>query len=130
MCLDRLATKYEEEYFQRLIKRGCGWKCYDREEDGTLSSDLRGNFKTQPINRWLKEKDYRNARDKTSKTLPLFVENRRYPIGFHVCLTREGARDWGYPVRKVKFKDVRAMGWQDEFPCIVAGQTLITKDKG
>ncbi len=58
--------------------------------------------------------------------------NDEYPKGFHVCLTRKWARTWSGTQKKVKFKDIRAVGFQVPGidPCIVVGQILITKERG
>ena len=117
----------EKKKYQRLIDRGWGWKVYRKGPKG-LHSQCFGTIFPKPINRWMQEKDYK------TKTLLTNDRHRKYKKGFHVLLTREGARDWAWNshavVRKVKFKDIRAHGWQEEFPCIVVGQVLITKERG
>ena len=133
MCLSSLMTEDEKKKYQRLIDRGWGWKCYCNNKGG-LRSTHQGNKATCRVNRWLKEKDYRGS-SYTTTLHPYTTASQRYSFGFHVLLTRKGARNWGGHIRKVKFKDVRAVGWQGSVfykinPCIVVGKVLITKEKG
>ena len=72
--------------------------------------------KPYPINRWIKEKDYRE--DKRRKYLSTGM-GEKYPCGFPVYLREEDAEFLRFSsdvvVRRVKFKEVVAKGFEEVF---------------
>ena len=138
MCLSYLMTEDEIKKHQRLIDRGWGWKNF-KFYNGELRGDCQGG-KVCLTNKWLNEKDYRE--DLYIKTIQCEeTKGVEYPAGFHVFLYEDDATDWQIPlnleiIHKVKFQDIKAVGWQTTWrvskkslPCIVVSQILITKDK-
>lgn len=135
MCLSRLMSIKEEKKYKKLVKRGFGWKFFNRNPAGQLCGAYYGAGKSMPVNRWLKSQDYESA----TKGLPIqMLSGSGYTPGFHVYLTRKDAREEATRVRnmtyepcivkKVKFQDVVAQGYQHYFsPCVVVQDILIVK---
>ena len=111
---------------------GVGWKMlYVCGTTGELFLPLKGSSKSLPLNVWLNEEDYREY---PKYTLRAEMGEGTYTIGFHVSLSRQGARTFkrkcmGSPavLYRVQFRDVVASGTQYKCRTVVARQIMILR---
>jgi len=122
---------------------GVGWKMlYFHRTTGELTLPLKGSSKSLPLNVWLNEEDYREY---PKYTLRAEMGEGTYTIGFHVSLSRQGARTFqrrcmGSPavlycaragisrtLYRVQFRDVVASGTQYKCRTVVARQIMILR---
>lgn len=129
MCLNRLDTKVKEKY----SKQRSGYKVFLLHGVDELSCTDQGHTDAKPRGEWLDEASYRRSDYKYSSNLSPY----RYRLGFHVCLTLQGATHWARMVRDnghackvvhVNFKYPTAWGYQDRHPMAVARQIKILED--
>ena len=112
------------------VKQDYGWKVFWKKE-GKLCADLFPHL-PYPVNRWIKEKDYR-ALSGRREYIRFPNTSIRYPMGFHIFLKKKDARGWknwwNERIRKVKFRKIVAKGWQRGMKVIVAKEMLIIPEK-
>lgn len=124
MCLLTVKATHNKgepylEKFRKLPK--WGWKVFRKGHNEGLYGEYYFTGISFPNNRWVHDPHtlaitYSYDDDGARLT---------YPTGFHLFLTREDAREWKGEndtlcIRKVLFKDVVAIGKQDELDVIVA----------
>uniref|UniRef100_A0A6M3JGS3 Uncharacterized protein n=1 Tax=viral metagenome TaxID=1070528 RepID=A0A6M3JGS3_9ZZZZ len=125
MCLSELSYNLKEEFRGKTF----GWKVFEKGPiTKKLFPQIEGLQKVLQLNRWLDELDFRS--NKQHKKLSTNNTNHPYPTGWHIFLTRKGARAWsrdcnGNVIRKVEFKEPVAYGFQYEYPIVVAKKILI-----
>lgn len=102
MCLNTL-----DEVIRK--RNGCGYKIL-HEESGKTSSLIPYYRVPLPRNRWITD---------TGGWTSLSQSDRSYIKGFHIFLSRKDLENWrtyngwhGYPVYRVKFRNVVASGYQ------------------
>ena len=106
MCLNVVSKKKPRE-------TGFGWKVF-----GMLNGGLYGDCftiaKVRPIDKWLKEEDYRDAPQK--QTIGTGEYGVRYPAGFHIFKRKKDAKEWDFPrctqIYKVEYRKAHAQGEQ------------------
>ena len=121
MCLSRLIDKAELNSIERRnLRNSVGYKVFIFYKD-RLYSEYKGQWNYRPryysapysINRWIK-----NTYKQTLYTGLTVSET--YTSGFHIFLLRKDAKEWANKgldeynlvIRKVKFKDVTSIGFQ------------------
>ena len=111
MCLSSLADIKHSN-----IKRGIGWKCFHESKGGKLYGEYFAGNSPRPTNKWMKSNNGK-------------IDGGTYEKGFHVFLNKKDALfngGYGLAVRKVKFRNITAKGYQSyDQPCIVAKEMLI-----
>ena len=124
MCLQKI----EDFNVKSRNGVGFGWKIFT-EYNGELSGEYYCS-KKRPINRWIKEGDFRSGcfTNKRFKKI-----ESRYPFGWHIYATYKDARNYAgharswCKIKKVKFRDVVATGYQASRKIIIAKEMLIIK---
>ena len=110
MCLSRL------EKFP--VKSNFGWKCFWKNGNGGLIGPF--NAYKFPVNTWL------NAGHPLPRKSTHLDAQETYQAGFHIYATRDDARRSGNGyIRRVKFRDVIATGYEGEEKVIVAQEILV-----
>ena len=121
MCL-----AYLDDTVERKFKnKGFGWKVFRETTEGLIGDARRGRPRTP--NKWLHEAHFR--RDRSQKTLKISSQ-KHYPTGWHIFLTRDGARRWqelwnSEVIRRVQFRKPVAWGKQRGYPTVVAKEMYI-----
>ncbi len=124
MCLDKLS-----EFKVKLNKEGIGvgFKVFVGNSIFGLKAEWNGTQYIRSENKWLREGDFRA--DKVKHTKKIGYSSVKYPLGFHVFLSKRAAKQWGGgQIRKVKFRRVVATGLQMTYKCIVAKEIFIPKE--
>lgn len=125
MCIEYSKEKHElSKEARNNLKAGIGYKMFRTNSKGNLFGICRNyNYKQ---NRWMTD---------TKKDQLLFEENWNsedtYKTGYHIYLTNVrdwSARDWCGRVHKVKYKNVTAIGNQDDHPVVVAREMIIKEE--
>ena len=119
MCLSYLG-----DYRHINLDKGVGWKFFKINEKGKLKTPyLLFEF---PINRWVKDKAVKKIKFGLRR-------DQTYPAGFHIYLTKKDADDMsfcrGTIVKKVKYRNVVAKGYQGKHKVIVAREMLVIPNK-
>lgn len=80
---------------------------------------------------WNYECDFREDRDKTERIVYELRDDkgRGYKVGFHCYVTKRGAGVFAADAQleKIKFRDIRAVGWQQGL-CLVVGAMKFISD--
>ena len=124
MCLNRLRHPTDEwPKYQREDGDIIGFKTF-KGDNRYLYPIVRGNVeKCFPQNQWINELDYRDESDKNEEHIGYL----KYPFGFHVNFTLEGAQSWAGEQYVVKVREVVAQGFQENHPVIVAKEMMILR---
>jgi len=127
MCLDSLAD------FE-VPDPGVGWKVFLFMEPPLLPHAYGWWItKEYPVFfEWLKEGDYRKI-----IKVELFTTDcgSKYPMGFHVFLTKKDAEEWKYNdnalvfILPVRFRYIVATGYQDYRKVVVAKEMMILAEE-
>lgn len=133
MCLNYISKNLEKKYKNKLF----GWKVFGYNK---ISKKLQGLYFSvsieYPYERWLNEKDYRDKDTGLDSNYNYILLNNqeggRYEKGWHIFLTREDAKSYEpynkkSIIRKVKFKNPYAYGYQNYLKVVVAKEMLIVK---
>ncbi len=111
-----------------IVKEGIGWKVFEKLEGELTNWYYGAYFYKFNINEW--------NTDKTRPIISTLYVN--YPSGFHIHKTRKSARIQkgqlhvitpNYVIKKVKFRNVVATGYEGFNRVIVAREILILPDK-
>jgi hypothetical protein len=118
MCLARLDSSLKQK---RAYKQRIGWKVFRHYESKLFFAIMFHNNKSEcPTNRWLTSN--KKGRISCADT------DQRYKPRFHVFLHKPKTNIDDYEVvRKVKFKQPVATGWQDGHPIVVATKIFVEK---
>ena len=127
MCL---ATKMSPKKKAEFKEQTEGWKVLWQEKDGTFVGECFSIKDVRPEGEWLNEEAYRPPKYHQ----PHFLNSQRYPHGWHIWLTLEGAGQWCLKsagpckIRKVQLKEPVAYGYQEDYPAVVAKEMMILKE--
>lgn len=105
------------------ISKNYGYKIF-RDHQSGLTGDYNNIEDIRPVNKWLDEYDFREYKETGEyiKCGEIDFDNdiNSYSTGWHIFLTKKAANQWlhdstglCYVLKKVKFKDVVAIGYQD-----------------
>lgn len=124
MCLDKLAN-FKVDLDENGI--GIGWQGFEVCSNDQLESMFHGSKCWDGIlpNRW--QKDFHHEKLTT-------MEDEWYKIGFHIWLKKINATDYigdpdHFTVRQVRFKNVTAVGYQNQCRVVVARERWVVEDK-
>ena len=134
MCLNTVSKRKPRE-------TGFGWKMFD-VRDGELYGEYYAPGMVRPIDKWLKEGDYKDPQG----NMITFVPEPDYPAGWHIYKRKKDAENWAYlrlsvVVHKVEYRKAHTQGkqrvyliWSNERPvfynCVVAKEIKILPLKG
>ena len=125
MCLQRL-----DDFNVKLNKDdiGSGWKVFVDGNCGKLHGEYH-NSGERPTNKWLNEKQFRGMGFTNPRWKKIMS---RYPFGWHIFPRKEDAVKWicgsfTKVIKKVKFRNVVATGYQIGYKVIVAKEIYIPK---
>ncbi len=119
MCLN-LVTSIKNEKLPK-DEYYTGWKCINVDKQSNTFQSLYNC--NRHFDKWLR------CRLPLSETLGSGFDE--YPAGFHIFITREGARNWSSydKVIKVRYRRVVARGIQGGYKCIVAKEMYVESPK-
>lgn len=131
MCLQRITNRKPKS-------KGVGWKVFKVRRGGSLAPEIwnqRGLIMSSTSKCWLTEKTFRPSYIDSELIHP--YGEAPYPLGFHIWLTLEGAKDWlelslskpNLCIRKVRYRKAHTRGIQCSSPVIVAKEIFIEKGK-
>ncbi len=134
MCLLRTISKSEmkgDRYWKPEMegKWKVGYKIF-RAKNGSLFSQIFNSKIEFPIQRWVHEKQFR--RSQRQKWIQTNWNSDRYQIGFHIWCNRTGARNFSpernMEIRKVKYRQEVAHGYQWSNKVVIAKEMLVTNE--
>lgn len=121
MCLGSITQKFKVPDG----KVRWGWKVFYRSTEKGLCFqyyNLNDDDPRVPVGKWLKAKRVQRK----------ITDTQSYRTGFHVFISRAGARAWvhgSYPVVKVKVRNVTYEGLQGGNKVMVAQEMLVPRQK-
>ena len=122
MCLSTIQKVHKRP----LETEGWGWKVFRVSSGNSLYFQhySRQDFQT---NKWLTAK-------KVMARCQWPHRDKQYPTGFHIFKTKNGAESWracrtNLVCMKVKYKQLRIIGTQDRYKCLVADKLFIPSER-
>ncbi|OGM10644.1 hypothetical protein A2Z67_00110 [Candidatus Woesebacteria bacterium RBG_13_36_22] len=119
MCLEKVTHK-------NLNLEGYGYKVFRRPyvPGGGLEFLYQGNHKNLPVGKWVNEKKFRNPSLYGIYTHSIqALDGTRYPKGWHIFASKQGAKRYmngGRIVKKVEYRKGQTVGYEERFKVIVA----------
>lgn len=128
MCIENVSGITKES--------GVGWKVF-LERDGELHSVFHPHTPSYPVNKWIRENDFRDMRTKHKRgvRVPCWAKKTNYPLGFHVFLSREKATKFmgeqctpKEVVKKVEYRRAHTQGELNFFRYVRNAKTIVAKE--
>ncbi len=125
MCLTTIIER-STSLKENKKEKGVGWKLFYKSMYG-LSGIYQGNNKYLDEGRWIHELDYRSSEARMRDRLRS-DKNGNYPFGWHIYVSKKAADHKSsndQVVRKVRYRQARTKGCQDDVQVIVAKEMFI-----
>ena len=119
MCLSTIQKVHKRP----LETEGWGWKVFAVSRNNTPSFQYYAEKQGFIIDKWL-----------SAKKCEVSHHNTRYLTGFHIFKTKNGAESWracrtNLVCIKVKYKQLRIIGFQGRRKCLVADKLFIPSER-